>query len=528
MTSNDRHASHDSPYRTGQHMPLNQSRHAPLTSIATSALDSRPDLNSPYIEDGSRRPIAGLQNGNAGWSNSPGGFQSPNSPYSPGMRSNLALQRTQSNDHNPMDTISPGEIQMQSFQEGLPPPPPVSHSWKRIERWVEDNYQELYDQLSEGCTQNDVNELEHELDCSLPMEVRESLQVHDGQERGGRPTGIIFGCMLLDCEEIVQEWKNWRVVSEEYLTAPVHYKITNPLKVFGGASSSSVAIPSMQQGTNPLWRQELLDRQDSQPSRAIQKAYVHSGWIPLARDWGGNNIAVDLAPGPVGKWGQVIIFGRDYDCKYVIARSWSAFLAMVADDIGSEKVFVDEETQELKLREFKAAGVEPAYLDILRWRMDQKYGRKGPKRKPGNFTGGTANVRSRSNHGSPYGSPTEDRGRSPQRFSTRGPSSSSPRGNISSPLAKVSEETPAPISIHTGGDANRETVARDFPASERDTTLVEIISPVFNDENMLRKNIGAVTDASVLSDSGDQINKKPPKVKGLGVEGMEEMKSVDI
>lgn len=188
MTSYDRHASHDSPYRTGQHMPLNQSRHAPLTSIATSANDSRPDLTSPYGDE--------VQNG---WQS--GNVQSPTSPYSPGQRSSLAMQRKNSQD-SPFDSMSPGpgEIQMQSFQEGLPPPPPVTHSWKRIDRWVEDNYTELYDQLSEGCTQNDINELEHELDCSLPIEVRESLQCHDGQERGGRPTGIIFGCMLLDCE----------------------------------------------------------------------------------------------------------------------------------------------------------------------------------------------------------------------------------------------------------------------------------------------------------------------------------------
>ncbi|KAA6407270.1 MAG: 1,3-beta-glucan biosynthesis [Lasallia pustulata] len=382
MTSSDRHASHDSPYRTGQHMPLNQNRHAPLTSVATTASDSRVDLTSPYPDDNANRSSAALQNG---WPASPGALQSPTTPYSPGMRS--AMHRIQSKDNSsnnntPLDGITPGEIQMQNFQEGLPPPPPVSHSWKRIDKWAEAKYEELYDQLSEGCTQNDVNELEHELDCSLPMEVRDSLQIHDGQERGGRPTGIIFGCMLLDCEEIVQEWKNWRVVNEEYLTLPVYQQPQAPAKAFGGSSSAPHSLS--QPATNPLWRQELLDRQDSQPPRAIQRAYTHAGWIPLARDWGGNNIAVDLAPGPAGKWGQIIIFGRDYDCKYVVARSWSAFLATVADDICSEKVFVDEETQELKLKEFKASGVEPAYLDILRWRMDQKYGRKGPRRPPAN------------------------------------------------------------------------------------------------------------------------------------------------
>jgi cell wall assembly regulator SMI1 len=526
MTSNDRHASHDSPYRTGQHMPLNQSRHDPLTSIATSAIDSRADLSSPYGGDTSGQFTPALQNGNVGAPGTPGGgpLQSPTSPYSPGMRSKMALGRRQSNEQNPFDSVTAGEIQMQSFQEGLPPPPPPSHSWKKIDRWVEDNYEELHDQLSEGATQNDVNELEHELDCSLPMEVRESLQVHDGQERGGRPTGIIFGCMLLDCEEIVQEWKNWRTVNEEYLSTPPTYQPQFPPKAFGSASSSTA--PVSQQATNPLWRQELLDRQDSQPARAIQKAYAHPGWIPLARDWGGNNLAVDLAPGPVGKWGQVIIFGRDYDCKYVVARSWSAFLATVADDISSEKVFVDEETQELKLREFKTANVEPAYLDILRWRADQKYGRKGPRRKPGPGPGA---------QGSPYGSPTEERGRSPQRFPVRGPAhTQSPRGGAigkPSPLAQVTEENTAPR-LYTGGDANQDAFAQNSAASERDGNLVELGTPIGPGESFnSQEPLGKVMDADIQGALSGTINKDlhaNPKTTGLGVDGIDEMKSVEI
>ncbi|KAL9015862.1 MAG: hypothetical protein Q9185_006756 [Variospora sp. 1 TL-2023] len=527
MTSNDRHASHDSPYRTGQHMPLNQSRHAPLTSIATSALDSRPDLTSPYGDD-MRSPTPTLANGHTGWPGSPGlaNMQSPNAPYSPGMRSSSASQqRKRSSDNNPLDNVPPGEIQMQSFQEGIPPPPPVSHSWKRIDRWTEDHYEELHDQLSEGCTQNDVNELEHELDCSLPMEVRESLQIHDGQERGGRPTGIIFGCMLLDCEEIVQEWKNWRVVNEEFLANPTvqrHQSFPKPFNL----------PPQSNPGPNPLWREELLDRQDSQPPRAIQKVYAHPGWIPLARDWGGNNIAVDLAPGPVGKWGQIIIFGRDYDCKYVIARSWAAFLAMVADDISSEKVFVEEDSQELKLREFKTVGVEPGYLDIVRWRMDQKYGRKGPRRKPGpNGLGLNTQAQPGSDKGSPYGSPIEDRGRSPHRFPPpRTGTTASPRGMHipkPSPLANVSENNHPAEVIATGGDADKDVLATNTAASERNGKLVDIQTPVVaSSEQGLKGPAGMAPLA--MSDSGAKQESGDPTKKDLAVDEVDEMKSVAI
>ena len=508
-------------------MPLNQSRHAPLTSIATSAVDSQADLSSPYTEGGPRSSTP-FQNGTAGWPGTPGAgtIQSPNSPYSPGLRS---LQRQQSNDPNPFENATPGEIQMQSFQEGLPPPPPVSHSWKRIDRWTEDNYQELWDQLSEGCTQNDVNELEHELDCTLPMEVRESLQVHDGQERGGRPTGIIFGCMLLDCEEIVQEWKNWKVVNEEYLTTPAS-RDSLP-KAFNGAPSVS-SQTSSQTATNPFWRQELLDRQDSQPPRAIQKAYAHPGWIPLARDWGGNNIAVDLAPGPVGKWGQIIIFGRDYDCKYVIARSWAAFLATVADDMSSEKVFVDEDSQELKLREFRAAGVEPAYLDILRWRTDQKFGRRMPKRKqsPG-LAINTQRPGSSNNKGSPYGSPIEERGRSPQRLPNRGPLSSSPRGIKAkpSPLAQVSE-VPAPKPIYTGG--RKDTFSGKDPTSDVDDQLLELATPISEKFDKVPgsrpESIYKSTEATAQEGDANKENTSKESATGLGVNGLDGMRSVDI
>lgn len=455
MTSNDRHASHDSPYRTGRHIPLPQSRHAPLTSIATSGIESRVDLSFPYAQDD---PAS-----SNGFIGSPKGPMSPTSPYSPGLRSSLSRQATAESES--FDKPVNGEIQMRDFNDGLPPPPPVGHSWKRIDRWVEDHYEELFDNLCEGATTNDVNELEHELDATLPQDVRESLQIHDGQERGGLPTGIIFGCMLLDCEEIVQEWQNWRKVAEEYLTQKPTFRTPQmPSKAFAGASSSAPPPQQPQQAGNPLWRQELLARQDSQPPNSVQKAYAHPAWIPLARDWGGNYLATDLAPGPAGTWGQIIIFGRDYDCKYVVARSWAALLAMVADDIGSDKVSIDDDTGELKLLEFKKKqNVEPPYLEVLRWRTDQKYGRRPAKRRPGSGlkinsnVPGAAGPSSSSTTNSPYASPIngplsggseELRGRSPHRLSQK-PKGPSPRATISSPLARVAEEAPQPIRVHT-------------------------------------------------------------------------------
>ncbi|KAH6840848.1 hypothetical protein B0I37DRAFT_408554 [Chaetomium sp. MPI-CAGE-AT-0009] len=438
MTSDDRHSNHDSPYRTGRHVPLG-ARNG-LTSVTTAG-DSRADITSPYHDDSSRHSTSTFDAaGNA--------VTSPR-PYSPGMRSQSARQSS-ANDGFEMQSPT-GEIPMQSFNDGMPPPPPVGASWEKIDRWAEENYPELFDQLCEGCTTNDINELEYQLDCSLPQDVRASLQIHDGQERGGTPTGIFFSAMLMDCEEIVQEWENWRKVNEEFLLESTFPRPAIPSKALGGSSSqaSTSAAASLC------------------PPNAIQKSYANPAWIPLVRDWGGNNLAIDLAPGPKGHWGQIILFGRDYDTKYVVARSWAHLLGTVADDLGSGRWFVDEDSGDLKLREFKQARVEPGYFDILRWRADQRHGRTAAKRK--------SMAPSLSAPSSPYASPTtepngEHRGRSMQRPNVISPIPSPIRPGYGkpSPLARVAEESGG--SSPAAGKTGEKLVEVDTPRHSNEDT----------------------------------------------------------
>jgi len=416
---------------------------------------------------------------------------------------------------------------MQSFQDGLPPAPSINSSWAKIDSWAEEHYPELFDQLCEGCTVNDINELEHILDCSLPQDVRQSLQIHDGQERGGTPTGIIFGSMLLDCEEIVQEWENWRRVNQEFLleTAAANQPPPPPPRAMGSSeASSSRTAPSSPapSSRNSNWRQELLSRQDCVPPGGIQRCYSHPAWIPLVRDWGGNNLAVDLAPGPKGIWGQIILFGRDYDTKYVVARSWASFLAIVADDLGSGRWFVDEDTGELKLREFKNARVEPPYFGILRWRMDQKYGRTANKRRSA-----APGASSPTGSASPYASPTEPsgeiRGRSLHRLSNISPMPSPIRPGYGkpSPLARVAEEAPTSLA------------ATDLNAAKPREKLVEVDTPRHsgeeNKENITAPRLAALTNGEMVTEgkpaepqTSSQANGKQPIV----IE--EAMKTIEI
>lgn len=206
------------------------------------------------------------------------------------------------------------------------------------------------------------------------------------------------------------------------------------------------------------------------------------------------------------------MIGRDYDCKFVVSRSWAALLATIADDLSSSKVYVDEETNELKLREFKNA--QPAYLDILRWRADQKYGRKPMKGRPGSHIDVRAAASGASGgRSSPLASPTAsdgDRGRSPQRFPPRGVTSS-PRGapQISSPLARVAEEIPAPVAVHSNSSPRREA----FPRAEK----------LVSTNSTPRQSVDALANGSPIRPGANKEN----LASGLGMKNMAEYKDTN-
>lgn len=216
-----------------------------------------------------------------------------------------------------------------------------------------------------------MDDLEAELDCTLPMDVRQSLYVHDGQDRGGKPTGILFGVTLLDCEEIVEEWQLWKKVAEAYAQEAT---IINVM-------SNSTTTADQPSSARDARRQSKLFGQtsrfaNSRPPDTIQKVYAHPAWIPLAKDFSGNNIAVDLCPGQKGTWGQIILFGRDCDTKYVVARSWAAFLAAIADDFeaGEARFDGDEVSREsfrgaeLRIRSCYGAK-DDTFMEVLKARV---------------------------------------------------------------------------------------------------------------------------------------------------------------
>lgn len=200
----------------------------------------------------------------------------------------------------------------QSWRTSAPHPhaayPPLSHTWSRIRSFLDTQYPDLADSLNLPTTGLELNDLELRLNMPLPSSVRESYLYIDGQDTdGGATEGLFFGLPLLPLEEVLNEWQYWRQVEVDPST---------------GANA------------------HMMERMRSFPPRWCKKVYASRGWLPLVSDRAGNYIGVDLDPGPAGEWGQVILFGRDFDTKCVLWKGegeggWGRWLACFADDLES-------------------------------------------------------------------------------------------------------------------------------------------------------------------------------------------------
>lgn len=249
--------------------------------------------------------------------------------YRPGMRSS----RT---------NLNGSEVQLQNFDaSGQPPLPSIDSLWSRIESWLEEEYPELEDNLNDGVTSADLNEFENDLGCgSLSVEFRQFYKKHDGQFRGGKPTGLLMGMPLLDLESILEEHSIWAKVAERIDKQQHLVQRLQRSEADLEATSSSNAAEA--HSANQQQLSSFVANQRSIPANAIQTVYSHRSWVPITKDNCGNQIAIDLAPGPAGTYGQVILFGRDYDTKVVVASSFHELIFTFVNDLEQGNFQIDQ------------------------------------------------------------------------------------------------------------------------------------------------------------------------------------------
>lgn len=55
---------------------------------------------------------------------------------------------------------------------------------------------------------------------------------------------------------------------------------------------------------------------EAYPFDAVRRVSRNDWWVVVGSDFGGNECAVDLDPGPGGKSGQLIAYGRDFHGRW--------------------------------------------------------------------------------------------------------------------------------------------------------------------------------------------------------------------
>ncbi|KAG0676005.1 hypothetical protein C6P40_000825 [Pichia californica] len=232
--------------------------------------------------------------------------------------------------------------------------------------------EDLLNSLSDPCTIKDLNVAQKHLGIKFPFPVIQYFLTHDGQEvppSSTRKLGLIYGLQLLSLAEVVVMTNYWRKVSRRELNSKFVPKtvVENNVKekelIENNEKEENMIInndPNFQivEKINKISENDLknypdlmrnisthskndyikkLPNQSSYPPKMIKLQYANSNWIPLVTDNAGNNIAIDLDPDTDGKIGQVIIFGREFDTKFVIADNWGDFMNKFALDFENPK-----------------------------------------------------------------------------------------------------------------------------------------------------------------------------------------------
>lgn len=302
----------------------------------------------------------------------------------------------------------------------------VRLAWRHIKRWLNTHSPDLNASLASPCTDSDLADFQKDVGFILPACVAEFYRLTDGQLglNLNSSGGLVFGLKLMSIDEVAVMTEHWRRVSqtlnaemsarkqssslsellrlqESHNSSSVRKLIESDASHFerdlGSGSRSLSASSSASLSTVSSTSLALSSASFLHPSMPLQRAippgtihstFAHPMWIPLITDEVGNCIGIDLSPPPEGpgKWGQVILFGREFDTKFLVADNFGDFLLIFANDlergnwdikndnhnsdhddllVGSEGelVFIDKEN----------ANDEVAYLEVLTRRSIKKW-----------------------------------------------------------------------------------------------------------------------------------------------------------
>lgn len=157
--------------------------------------------------------------------------------------------------------------------------------------------------LNPPATMDEIEAAEAKMGVAFPDDLKALYLTHNGEMESG--PGLFFGLPFLSLDDMLSEWQTW-------------------VELSGDAELDAIESYSV-------------------PDSWIKEQYINRYWLPIAIDYGGNHLGIDMDPGSEGIRGQVINFGRDEEVKYVIAHNLADLLAFIVQTLKNGTYTIDEE-----------------------------------------------------------------------------------------------------------------------------------------------------------------------------------------
>lgn len=189
----------------------------------------------------------------------------------------------------------------------------MQKQWQWFENWLVENAPKVIDDLNNGCSLEQLIEVENEIGLELPQSFKDFYLIHNGQKDEDY-FGLFYGVSLLPLEKIVEEMCVWSGIIDEY-------------------------------GEKGMKENFDDDIQFSFMPDKVKAQYANKKWIPFAIISDSNYLGLDFDPEINGTVGQVINFGREEEQKTVLANSFEEFINWYIQELERGNYLIDLEDE---------------------------------------------------------------------------------------------------------------------------------------------------------------------------------------
>jgi len=200
----------------------------------------------------------------------------------------------------------------------------MKETWQIVAAKLKEIAPLVYEDLNEGATQAEIDELQSLMGVKLPADLIEFYKIHNGQTPIKFDPDIAFfnHHKLMSVAEITEVRTMW---------------------------------------TDMVEAGEFVDRKGlpkrSKPDAGIKDGWWNTLWLPFFDDANSNHYCIDLDPSPEGNYGQVIQTWHDDHERRLIAPSLKAWFIQYKEDLATGKLVVKTHGDKDALT---FCGIEPA------------------------------------------------------------------------------------------------------------------------------------------------------------------------